>query len=602
MASLRPPGLGPVVGATTDTTCRIWIRADDPADTKTDLDEDRRTVGVIGILNKSGTKVLDAWYFRLQREYDRTGTFVLGIDVQLGFYPDDFQDKIKKKVLKDFPAKLPAEAIPEQLEPDTDYTVRCGTLTIDDPMPNAAMLADWELYGRLPLIDNIKQELLGPSFRAEQCEATFRTCPAAAPDSTEPTLSFLLGSCRYPGLLWKIKEADRIFAPMAEHFTDGELGPAARYTMMCGDQIYADMLNRMIPIMRADSFDEFQERYMTAYGSPNLRRLLRTSTTYMIIDDHEIEDNWTQDRLRDAGKHQLFNIAIGAYQSYQWSHSPRSFGQLLYYKFECGGYPTFVLDTRTQRYKDDEAGLLDNHLLGRPSLDPVNHPGQLQRLLDWLSEQQARRGNVPKFIVTSSVFAPNNMAERVAFSARKPEPTFNGRDEKTDAMLYGDDWNGKRRDDSDAWPAFPRTRSELLKHIVKNRIQNVVFLAGDIHCANTAALEFDGDEAAGLKAFSVVSSAFYWPFPFADGDPNNYVHDSRQPEQSDPFPIPGTDAVMHYKSFGYSQEDNFTRIDVDRAKATITVRVFNKDGDLVQIGPEGNKTPLENRLQLAKWT
>lgn len=321
----------------------------------------------------------------------------------------------------------------------------------------------------------------------------------------------------------------------------------------------------------------------------------------MIIDDHEIEDNWTQDRLRDAGKHQLFNIAIGAYQSYQWSHGPRSFGQLLYYKFDCGGYPTFVLDTRTQRYKDDEAGLRDNHLLGRPSLDPVNHPGQLQRLKDWLLEQQTHRGNVPKFIVTSSVFAPNDMGERIAVPSGMKEPVYASPDDKADAMLYGDDWNGKRRDDSDSWPAFPRTRGELLKYIVTNKIQNVMFLAGDIHCATIAALEFDGSDAAGLRAYSIVSSAFYWPFPFADGDPNNFVHNSRDPDQFDPFPIRGTNATMHYKSFGYSQEDNFSRIDIDKAKATLTVRVFNKDGDLVSVGPERKRTTLENPLQLAKW-
>ena len=276
----------------------------------------------------------------------------------------------------------------------------------------------------------------------------------------------------------------------------------------------------------------------------------------MILDDHEIEDNWTQDRIQDPGKHQLFNIAIGAYQSYQWSHSPRTFGRLLYYTFECGGYPTFVLDTRTQRFKDDLAGLRDNHMLGRPSLDPINHPGQLQRLLDWLLEQQTKRKNVPKFIVTSSVFVPNDMSERIALAEEpKMGNGFPGKDDADDpnSQLYGEHWNRDRRDDSDSWPAYPNTRLALLQHIVKNKIQNVVFLAGDIHCSNAAMIDFDGADAKDLKAFSVTSSAFYWPFPFADGDPNNYVHDSRAAGQSDPFPVAGTDAVMHYRSFGYTQ-------------------------------------------------
>jgi alkaline phosphatase D len=596
MASLRPPGLGPLVGATTDSTCRIWIRAGDPADHRADLDEDRRTIGVIGMLDTSKPQatVTDAWYFRLQREFDRTGTFALGKDVQLGFYSTDFREQIAKGVITSLPAPLPPEAIARPLEPDKQYTVRCGTLTVDDPMPNAASLSDWELIQRLPDINKIKGELL--NFKSEDCEATFRTF-AAAQGPVEDSLSFLLGSCRYPGLLWKIKEADRIFGPMQAHFKGGPLGKPARYTMMCGDQVYADMLNRTIPILRADTFEEFQERYLIAYSGPNLRQLLRSSTTYMILDDHEIEDNWTQDRVTDQGQHHLFNIAIGAYQSYQWSHSPRTFGQLFYYTFECGGYPTFVLDTRTQRFKDDQVGLRDNHLLGRPSIDP-DHPGQLQRLLDWLSAQQKQRKNVPKFIVTSSVFVPNDMSERIA----PVQGMTKGIKSKTaDNMLFGEYWNRDRRNDSDSWPAYPNTRLALLKHIVDEKIQNVVFLAGDIHCSNTAVIEFDGKDAKGLKAFSITSSAFYWPFPFADGDPNNYVHNSRDAKQSDPFPI-GTDAAMHYKSFGYTQEDNFTRIDLDKATSMLTVRVFDKEGNPVLVGPDDNKQPLINTLQLASWS
>ena len=594
MSSLRKPGLGPIVGDTTHKTCRIWIRAGDPGDTNASLDEDRRTVGVIGIVK--GKKIDRAWYFRLQREFDRTGTFVVGKDVQLGFYDDDFI-KQSKPVPK--PDDLPLKAQAIKLEANTTYTVRVGTLTIDDPMPNDASLPDWQLFERLPDIDKIKGELLGPTFNAEECEATFRTFPA--PDTIGDNLSFLLGSCRYPGLLWKIKEADRIFKPMADHLVDGPHGKAARFTVMCGDQIYADEFNRFI-IGRADSFEEFQQRYVAAYSAPNLRQLLRMSPTYMILDDHEIEDNWTQDRIYDVGKHKLFNLAIGAYQSYQWSHSPRTFGRLLYYTFACAGYPAFVLDTRTQRSRDMLPGLEDNHMLGSPSLDIKNHPGQLEQLKRWLLDQHNSRGNAPKFIVSASVFAPNDMSERIEPTPDDTKRAVDAGTENIDdpfAKLW--DTNVKRRNDSDSWPAYPQTRLSILKHIVDNKIQNVVFLSGDIHCSNVAEIEFDGAQGKGLKAFSVTSSAFYWPFPFADGDPNSYVHDSRDPDQADPFPIVGTDAVMNYRSFGYTQEDNFTRIDIDRANATMAVRVFNRDGDLVTVDDrDGNQTE-QNVLKLAKW-
>jgi alkaline phosphatase D len=594
MTSLRTPGLGPIVGHTTDTTCRIWIRAGDPADSGARLDEDRRTVGVIGVVN-ARNRIGDAAYFRLQREFDRTGTFLLGEDVSLGEYPSDCAAEQLARPRR----KPPQPATPTPLTADTVYRVRVGTLTLDDPMPDAASLPDWQLRDRLPDIDGIKQDLMAADFDAS--EVVLRTFPSA--DATVARLTFLVGSCRYPGLLWKVKDADRIFGPMLEHFTDGNrFGDAARFTLMVGDQIYADMLNRMLPVLRADTYEEFQSRYLEAFGAPNLGRLLRRATTYMILDDHEIEDNWTQDRLEDNGKHLLFNIAISAYMSYQWSHGPRSWGRLLYYKFACGGYPFFVLDTRTQRFKrdpgdrDDSAGLHNNHLLGRPTIDPdPEHEAQLTRLLGWLAEQQHKCGDAPKFVVTSSVFVPNAIKERI-----DPEPLAPGARKMPETLLY--EANRAAREASDSWPAFPTTRLEILRRILEGGIQNVVFLAGDIHCSNVAEIRFEGSRAAGaLKAFSVTSSAFYWPFPFADGDPNAYVHDSKASGQQDPFPIAGTDAVMHYRAFGFTQKDNFCRLEIDRATATLTVRVYDRSGAAVSVAGTTGAKAEASVLRLAPW-
>ena len=206
---------------------------------------------------------------------------------------------------------------------------------------------------------------------------------------------------------------------------------------------------------------ELVSHYRSTLSLQDLRDLFRSLSIYMVFDDQEIGGRVTPDLLRRAS-----SIAV---QRYQWSHGPRTFDQKLYYTFQCGGYPFFVLDTRTQRFKDDRPGLLDNHLLGRPSLDPVNHPGQLQRLKDWLSEQQKDRKNVPKFIVTSSVFAPNAMDERIApdtdswFGFLQPPEGPMTPAEKVFKL------NAKRRDDSDSWPAYPVTRLELLQHIGKTK-------------------------------------------------------------------------------------------------------------------------------------
>jgi alkaline phosphatase D len=62
---------------------------------------------------------------------------------------------------------------------------------------------------------------------------------------------------------------------------------------------------------------------------------------------------------------------------------------------------------------------------------------------------------------------------------------------------------------------------------------------------------------------------------------------------------------MHYRSFGYTQEDNFSRLDINKAHATLTVRVFDRDGRLIvnrQDDDDMKKRPLTNVLKLAPWT
>jgi alkaline phosphatase D len=533
------------------------------------LHSNRRTIGVIAVIKENDQEIPRArrrvYYFRLHREYDRTGTFNLGVDSSLG-------------------TSNPSHA----LLPDTDYVARVGTLTIDDPFPDDESVPDELLARRLPRPEDADwfDDLL--ELEAEHSEARFRTFP----EKTD-ALTFILGSCRYPGILWKVKDADQIFGPLWQE-AQGKGPPLpneaarrrpAKFVLMVGDQIYADMLNRHVPLARADTFAEFQERYLTAFGSLNMRALLRQIPHYMILDDHEIEDNWTQDRISRAAEREVFNLAISAYLSYQWCHGPRTYGLRLFYQFECGGFPFFVLDTRTQRFMDDVSGALeDNHLLGRPSLDPLEL-SQLDLLVAWLQNCQKEKGNIPKFIVSASVFVPNPMSAREGRVGR-PEQVV------------------KWKEDSDSWPAFPTTRKAILKCIVDNQIQNVVFLSGDIHCSNVAQMSFSGTpEAETLKALSITSSAFYWPFPFADGEPSSYVHDSTKPEQKDTFVI--DDIVkMDYTAWNFTQEDNYCRLDVDRANHTLTVYAFNKWGELIQQGswiPGTAGVPLIARLPLKPW-
>ncbi|MFJ2381809.1 alkaline phosphatase D family protein [Pseudomonas protegens] len=491
MSTLRTPSLGPIVGHTTDTSCRLWIAASDALDEK-GVAEDIRTIGVIGVVGSNGRVAADnIFYFRLRREYHRTGTFNLGVDTSL------WSNQAARKQLKSF-----------VLTPDTRYRVRMASLNVDDAGSNDDDVSSESVVQRLPEPGAWANDLNRTGVDKMYVEAEFTTHASAV--AKPAPLSFLLGSCRYPGLLWKRKNSDIIFGPMLADHGDAQL------VLMVGDQIYADLFNRLVPVGLADTFEEFEERYHSAFGSPNIRQLLAHLPTYMILDDHEIEDNWTQDRIRkDRDKRLLFNLAMGAYMSYQWSHGPRFadsyvhgramtgddqyLQQLqtnqLFYDFSCGNYPFFVLDTRTQRFLDDVPDALeDNHLLGRPSLHP-SEPGQLDRLCAWLRHMQQDRGNILKFVVTSSVFVPNGVD------------------------TVGTDRDAVRhKNDSDSWSAFPTTRRAVLETMIEHQVQNVVFLSGDIHCSNISRLAFSAAGQA-LNSYAVTSSAFYWPFPFADGEP-----------------------------------------------------------------------------------
>ena len=548
MSTLREPSLGPIVGNTSSNSCRIWIRGADSGEKGSVLSEDLRTIGILAVTAKDGKPIPEdqqqAFYFRLHREYDRTGTFNLGVD-------------------RPFKA---TRGTKYKLEPNMRYTVRVGSLALDDARDNDEIVVSDELSSRLPHARAWLGDL--NDLDPDRSECSFTTFPA--PGKIGKELRFLIGSCRYPGLAWKRKHSDRIFRPMLKEYMDPQDEITPRFTLMVGDQIYADMFSRFIPLGLADTYDEFQERYLTAFGSKGMRALLANSTTYMILDDHEIEDNWTQDRIHDRKKRLLFNIAITAYSSYQWSHSPRNYGRYLYYSYECAGYPFFVMDGRTQRYKgDDKDSLDDNHMLGIPSFRD-DDPSQLQLVCNWLKEQQKKRGDAPKFLVTASVFVPNGI-KSVASDSQKNK--------------------------SDCWAAFPNTRRELLDTIVSNNVQNVVFLSGDIHCTNVAEMTFSGTpEAAKLKAFSITSSAFYWPFFFADGEPSHYVHDSTHRKTRDTFTV-NRNVTMDYKAYGFSQEDNYCQVTVDKDSHSILVRVKDHDGNPVT----KRRRKLEPKLVLASW-
>lgn len=554
MSILRAPNLGPIVGHTTDTSCKLWIRA---------KDSNASQVGVLKLMEINGKPpgkgMTTLYYFRLRRECNRIGIFDLGKDVGLG--------KSKAK----------------PLTPDTKYKVCLATLPTK--LAKNKTHSQQNLRKNLPnLTAKNFDDLVKFPEKGKKSVAVFRTFPALNSTPAQ-SLTFLLGSCHHP-------LSDSIFVPMDQQVCDAGDADRPRFVLMVGDQIYADecgWFSGWLPdwfpdwlhfCERAETYEEFQERYRTAFGSRYMRQLLRHVPTYMILDDHEIEDNWSPEH----GKGDLFDNAIEAYENYQWSHGPCTFNddkdddKKFYYTFDAAGYPFFVLDTRTKRAKKKK-DITKNDMLGKR---------QRKCLLDWLKKMQKERGNVPKFIVTSNVFVPNEKKER------------------TDLLDNADDSLSK----SDSWPAFPTTREAILNCIVNKAIQNVVFLSGDIHCSNVAKIKFTGSNKKPLmdqnnkplKAFSITSSPFY-SF-ISDGNDEAYVRNSVK--QGDRFSFgKGKRFTMNYRSFFpfTANVNNFCRVKIDKKNQKIIIRFFEDDGDaIVWADSADTRKYLESHcFQMAKW-
>lgn len=272
--------------------------------------------------------------------------------------------------------------------------------------------------------------------------------------------AYIVGSCRYlrmtAGIASLPRLGDRIFTSINQLIEGAQ--PPVSAVLMTGDQIYVDDLNVIAPDRE---YKDILSKYRTAFSQPGIQQLMSGTSTYMILDDHEIEDNWPAKAAKSDAA--LYRNAMAAYELYQASHSPaheltnnnaidRSKLAHYWYQFSDGDIEWFVTDSRSRRnLSADDRRILDEE--------------QEQALLKWLINSPAR----VKFVVTSVMFYP-------------------------DRKLHGDD----------AWKAFPEQRLRLLETIRTHRIKNVLFVSGDVHGSLTARLRHSEDPD--FEVHTIVSS------------------------------------------------------------------------------------------------
>lgn len=213
------------------------------------------------------------------------------------------------------------------------------------------------------------------------------------------------------------------------------------FMIHCGDQIYYD-----VPSTPQPTAESYRNKYLDAWSdSRPTRKFLTTRPHYMILDDHEIINDFSNDMhspIRATPLDSFKTFGLKVYREFQHIHSPGNHGNsALHYDFSFGAYKFFVLDTRSERIKEGNGKRIISE-------------EQMKNCLNWLSRNKAK----VKFVVSSVPFVTED------------------------------------RSSDDKWNHFRAQRERILDHLFKNKINGVVFLTGDQHSSYHATLEVsDGD-------------------------------------------------------------------------------------------------------------
>jgi alkaline phosphatase D len=338
--------------------------------------------------------------------------------------------------------------------------------------------------------------------------------------------AYIVGSCRYlrmtAGIPFAPHLGDRIFASIS-HLVE-QASPPVSALVMTGDQIYVDDLNIIAPDRE---LKEILQKYRVAFSQINIASLMSSLPTYMILDDHEIEDNWPANKSNSDDY--LYANAIRAYELYQASHSPAhalsSDGLInkrldkYWYQFTEGDIEWFVTDSRTRR----NLSATDRRILDT---------AQEQVLCDWLIHSPAR----VKFVVTSVMFYPDC-----------------------------------KRSDGDAWQAFPEQRLRLLETIRTHRIKNVVFISGDVHGSLTSRLTHSDDPD--FEVHTIVSSPLCNSRMLPYATASTFVLDQ-------PLVCTAAGDYRHELTSNVISQDNFAHLVVEAGQ--LQVNYHDREGKLLQ--------------------
>ncbi|RZL97862.1 MAG: hypothetical protein EOP73_23740, partial [Variovorax sp.] len=284
--------------------------------------------------------------------------------------------------------------------------------------------------------------------------------------------------------------------------------------VLAGDQVYVDETAGLFdpragaaPDAAADGVvddDWLRVPYQNWLGSVGAQSVLGLVPSRMMLDDHEIDDNWAHLAPRVAPQDDALNEGLRRAGLAAYGHWQRDRPQP--HPWHCyaqRGVRFFMADTRTERQ-------------GRKArfdpLDPSTGPrimgvAQEGALLAWLRQPRDR----PAFVVSPSMLLPRRRA-----SARSVRGALH----------------------SDAWDGYPRSLHALLAAIWRDGRSDLVFLSGDEHLSSVTRITLtDLARTRAVTLHSIHSSGLYAPYPFANSVPEEFAApdewEFRDPDEPD---------------------------------------------------------------------
>ena len=315
-------------------------------------------------------------------------------------------------------------------------------------------------------------------------------------------LCFALASCQYSaGLLDRAPPfgtsrpgpAQASWSRLAKLLDDRPADrPVPSFIVLTGDQVYVDATAGLFDPRVID--DRYTAPYENLFAGRHTQDVLRRLPSFMLIDDHEIDDNWEPapagrarregEALRESRNEERLRKGVKAYWAHQRGEQQPNVHAPLWTQRPIAGFDFFLADTRVDRQLREASNLNDVGIMGTK---------QFGELLDWMGTAPAEGAEGrPRFAVSPSMLLPRQLRSR------------HGRA----SALH-----------SDAWDGYPASLHQLLAHVYEHRLGHVVFLSGDAHlsCIATATVRRSGDKRDdAVTLHSIHSSALYAPYPFAN--------------------------------------------------------------------------------------